>query len=125
VSQAFLDAVAKLAVALGAEVVAPDAIRAGDITLEWEGRTVGGFRPAPAHGLHGALERMMADVERELGTPLRSLGREDRQAAVRMLEERGAFTLRRSVEEIADALGVSRFTVYNYLDRDGTSLDEG
>jgi predicted transcriptional regulator YheO len=27
----------------------------------------------------------------------------------------GAFMLRRSVEDVADALGVSRITVYNYL----------
>ena len=32
-----------------------------------------------------------------------------------LLDERGAFQLRKSVEEVADALGVSRFTVYNYL----------
>ena len=32
-----------------------------------------------------------------------------------MLDERGAFTLRKAVEDVADALGVSRFTVYNYL----------
>ena len=37
------------------------------------------------------------------------------QAAVRRLDARGAFQLRRAVEEVADALGVSRFTVYNYL----------
>jgi predicted transcriptional regulator YheO len=54
-------------------------------------------------------------VERELGAPLGALSREDKQRAVRMLEDRGAFVLRRSVEDVADALGVSRITVYNYL----------
>ena len=43
------------------------------------------------------------------------LGREDKQRAVRLLDERGAFTLRRAVEQVADAMGVSRITVYNYL----------
>ena len=32
-----------------------------------------------------------------------------------MLDQRGAFTLRRAVEDVADALAVSRITVYNYL----------
>jgi predicted transcriptional regulator YheO len=32
-----------------------------------------------------------------------------------MLDDLGAFTLRKGVEDVADALGVSRFTVYNYL----------
>ena len=39
-------------------------------------------------------------------------------AAVRLLEEAGAFSYRKSVETVATALGVSRFTVYNYLNRD-------
>ncbi len=34
---------------------------------------------------------------------------------MRLLDERGAFTLRKSIEDVADALGVSRITVYNYL----------
>ena len=32
-----------------------------------------------------------------------------------MLEERGAFQIRKSIEDTADAMGVSRITVYNYL----------
>jgi len=35
-----------------------------------------------------------------------------------MFEEGGAFSYRKSVEAVAAALGISRFTVYNYLNRD-------
>jgi predicted transcriptional regulator YheO len=65
--------------------------------------------------LHGALDRLIDTVEREFGAPLPSLPREDKQRAIRLLDERGAFTLRRAVEDVADAMGVSRITVYNYL----------
>lgn len=65
--------------------------------------------------LHGALDRLIESVERELGGKLPQLSREDKQRAVRLLDDAGAFTLRRSVEDVADALGVSRITVYNYL----------
>jgi predicted transcriptional regulator YheO len=34
-----------------------------------------------------------------------------------MLEDRGAFEMRRGAETVAEALGLSRFTVYNYLNR--------
>lgn len=68
----------------------------------------------PTH-LHGALDRLLDGVAREIGGPLDSLTREQRQRAVRLLDERGAFRMRRSVESVADALGVSRITVYNYL----------
>ena len=69
----------------------------------------------PDGGLHGALARMIEQVEVELGGELPDLSREDKQRAVRLLDDRGAFLLRRSVDEVADALGVSRITVYNYL----------
>ncbi|WIY02492.1 helix-turn-helix domain-containing protein [Amycolatopsis mongoliensis] len=68
--------------------------------------------------LTDALARLIADVERELGAKLGELDRPGKQRAVRLLRERGAFGLRKSVSSVADALGVTRFTVYNYLNRE-------
>ena len=73
---------------------------------------VAGVRTAP---LHGALDRLIESVESELGGSPAGAAREDKQRAVRLLDERGAFMLRRAVEDVADAMGVSRITVYNYL----------
>jgi hypothetical protein len=98
--------------ALGATMVPAEQVAAGDVPLHWEGELVGALR---LPGVHGALDRMIATVEAELGAPLAELSREGKQRAVRLLDERGAFQLRKSVEEVADALSVSRFTVYNYL----------
>jgi uncharacterized protein YqgV (UPF0045/DUF77 family) len=75
---------------------------------------------APAAGatdLTDGLSRLIADVERELGGSLATLPRAEKQHAVRLLEERGAFEMRRSAETVAEALGLTRFTVYNYLNR--------
>jgi hypothetical protein len=110
-----LVALEPVADALGAEVVPAGRVAGGDIPLEWEGAVVGGLR---LPGVHGALDRMVASVEAELGGPLRDLSREDKQRAVQLLDERGAFQLRKAVEDVADALAVSRFTVYNYLNAD-------
>jgi predicted transcriptional regulator YheO len=52
--------------------------------------------------------------------PLADLDRKAKQEVVRILEARGAFSVRHGVETVASALGVSRFTVYNYLNRDKT-----
>ena len=98
--------------ALGAKVVSVDEREAGDIPLVWEGAVLAVVRPGP---LHGALDRLIDSVERELGGKLAQLNREDKQRAVRLLDERGAFTLRRAVEDVSDAMSVSRITVYNYL----------
>ncbi|MDA2974837.1 MAG: helix-turn-helix domain-containing protein [Actinomycetota bacterium] len=97
---------------MGARIVGQDAIEPADLPIIWEGVTIAGVRVPP---LHGALDRLIESVENELGGPLPSLSREDKQRAVRLLDERGAFTLRRAVEDLADAMGVSRITVYNYL----------
>ena len=98
--------------AVGAKLVHPDQRLPSDIPLVWEGVVVAGVRMPP---LHGALDRLIDTVESELGGRLRDLPREDKQRAVRLLDERGAFVLRRAVEDVADAMGVSRITVYNYL----------
>lgn len=98
--------------ALGATMVPAEEREPGDIPLRWEGAVVAAVRMAP---LHGALDRLIDSVERELGGSLPTLPRELKQRAIRLLDERGAFTLRRAVEDVADAMGVSRITVYNYL----------
>ena len=105
-------AVKPIVEALGAVMVPADEREPGDLVLKWEGEVVVAVRPAP---LHGALDRLIESVERDLGAPLPTLSREDKQRAIRLLDERGAFILRRAVEDVADAMGVSRITVYNYL----------
>jgi len=107
-----LVAIAPLAAALDAELVEPSDMVDGDVPLAWEGTVVGGFRMA---SMRNALKRLVAVTESELGGSLADLERTDKQRAVRMLEEKGAFELRRSIEEVADLMGVSRITIYNYL----------
>lgn len=112
-----VEAVRGLVERLDAEIVAPDALRRGDVPLVWEGETVGGVRLPPADAPAGDLDSLLASVADELGSPLGELGRAEKQRAVRLLEERGAFAYRKSAEAVAEALGVTRFTVYNYLNR--------
>lgn len=105
-------AVRPIVVALGAEVVPLSRREPSDLPLVWDGKEIAAVRLPP---LHGALDRLVEGIERDLGGRLAELSREDKQTAVRMLDERGAFILRRAVEDIADVMGVSRITIYNYL----------
>jgi len=107
-----ITAIKPLLDAVGARLVHPDEREPADIPLWWDGVVVAGVRTAP---LHGALDRLIESVEAELGGRLPVLPREAKQRAVRLLDERGAFVLRRAVDDIADRMGVSRITVYNYL----------
>jgi uncharacterized protein YqgV (UPF0045/DUF77 family) len=108
----FLVAVEPVVQALGGSLVAAHDVGSGDVPLRWDGQVIGGVR-LPA--LQGVLARVVDQVEQELGAPLSELSREGKQEAARLLDERGTFELRNSVEEVAGRMGVSRMTLYNYL----------
>lgn len=111
-----LVALAPLLERLRAGVLPPAEAAPDDVLLEWEGRPVVAVRLHPDRP--AGLDALLAQVAGELGGPLRDLPRAQKQQAVRLLEERGAFDFRRSPEIVAEALGVTRFTVYNYLNRE-------
>ena len=111
-AEAFLAALEPVAHAIGARIVDADGAHPSDVPLHWGGVVVGALQLPQ---LHDALDRLIEGVERELGGRLEDLSREDKQQAIRLLDERGAFVLRRSVEDVADAFNVSRITIYNYL----------
>ena len=123
------DALAPLLRRIGGEIVPERAARPDDVAVALDGGPVVHVR-LPGAGTDAAVEsadlsdglaRLIADVERELGGPLDQQPRAGKQLAVRLLEERGAFEMRRSAETVAEALGVTRFTVYNYLNRRSTA----
>jgi hypothetical protein len=98
--------------AVGGDVVDTDQLTAGDVRITWDGRLIGGVR---LDSLSNALDRLVSNIEEELGGKLIDLSRTEKQAAVRMLDERGAFLLRKAIEDVAALMGVSRITIYNYL----------
>ncbi|MBL1103552.1 helix-turn-helix domain-containing protein [Streptomyces sp. 5-8] len=110
----FIAAVKPLVDAIGGEMVPPDEARPDDVVLAWEGTDVVAVRLPQ---LADSLDHILAAMERRKGMPLADLDRKAKQEIVRILEARGAFSVRHGVETVAGALGVSRFTVYNYLNR--------
>ena len=137
-----LTAITPLLDRIGATVVDPARLDAGDVPLVWDGAVIAGIRLPPATSAPAeassadrseqrsesvsvadpenatGLDAILADLSVQFGAPLADLPRPRKQEAVRMLEESGAFSYRKSVETVAAALGISRFTVYNYLNRD-------
>ncbi|MBQ0998655.1 helix-turn-helix domain-containing protein [Streptomyces nigra] len=111
----FIAAVKPLVDAMGGELLAPDEAGPEDVVLAWRGADVVAVRLPQ---LADSLDHILAAMERRMGKPLADLDRKAKQEVVRTLEARGAFSVRHGVETVASALGVSRFTVYNYLNRD-------
>ncbi|UNM16468.1 helix-turn-helix domain-containing protein [Streptomyces formicae] len=106
---------------MGAQLLPPGQAQADDVVLAWEGRDVLAVRLPQ---LSDSLDHILAAMERSYGMPLSALDRKVKQSVVRTLEARGAFSVRHGVETVASALGVSRFTVYNYLNRENSAKDE-
>ncbi|EFL18460.1 helix-turn-helix domain-containing protein [Streptomyces sp. C] len=114
----FVAAVKPLVDAMGGEMMDPALAEPDDVVLAWEGQELLAVRLPQ---LSDSLDRILAVLERRHGVPLAQLDRKAKQDVVRILEARGAFSVRHGVETVASALGVSRFTVYNYLNRDAAA----
>lgn len=114
----FAAAVKPLVDAMGGEMIAPGEAKGDDVVLAWEGEDVLAVR---LPHLSDSLDHILAELERRHGMPLARLDRRTKQSVVRILETRGAFSVRHGVETVATALGVSRFTVYNYLNRENAA----
>lgn len=111
----FAAAVKPLVDAIGGTMLPPDEAGPDDVVLTWQGADAVAVR---LPRLADSLDRILAAMERGKGIPLADLDRRAKQEVVRTLEARGAFSVRHGVETVASALGVSRFTVYNYLNRE-------
>ncbi|HTX62025.1 MAG TPA: thiamine-binding protein, partial [Acidimicrobiales bacterium] len=97
--ESFLAAVRPAVRALGGRLVPVERMGRTAVPLVWRGRVVGGLeRPGP-NDLRNGLASFVAQIESELGGRLATLSRVDKQRAVRMLDERGAFAIRNAVDE--------------------------
>ena len=61
------------------------------------------------------MESIMEMSIRKLGKQPPSMTRDEKVLLVQSLESQGAFLIRGAVEHVAKAMGVSKFTIYNYL----------
>ncbi|TMR99154.1 transcriptional regulator [Nonomuraea basaltis] len=68
-------------------------------------------------------QHLLTRAIRAQGIPTDLMHKRHKLAVVHDLKKRGFFTLREAAELAAEALGVSRFTIYNYLNEIGTEPD--
>ncbi|MET4579963.1 helix-turn-helix transcriptional regulator [Ottowia thiooxydans] len=74
----------------------------------------------PAAPKEQDLEVLMRTIVEEavarLGKPVREMSRDEKLEALKPMVSRGVLLVRGGVGRVAQALGVTRFTIYNYLD---------
>ncbi|MBS4535849.1 PAS domain-containing protein [Clostridium sp. D2Q-14] len=63
--------------------------------------------------LYSVVERVLENI----GKPVAYLNKEEKVKIVENLDEKGTFLIKGSVEYVAEVLCVSRYTIYNYLDK--------
>ena len=62
------------------------------------------------------IEFFLRKGEEELGCQIPSMNREDKIRLLEYLDKKGAFLIAKSGKRVCEALGISKFTLYNYLE---------
>ena len=75
-------------------------------------------------GGDSALRELFDQCLAALGKPVDALGKSDRLKLVALMDQKNAFSYRKSVPFVSRRLGVSRYTVYKYLDELGRQPKE-
>lgn len=90
--------------------------------LAYANRTLMGLVSADADlqsalwtGGDGQLSQIFEECLSSLGKPIEQLGKRDRMRLVALMDQKNAFSFRKSVPFVAARLKVSRYTVYKYL----------
>ncbi len=62
------------------------------------------------------MQEIISDAVRRTGKPITLMNKREKTQAVQTMQQRGLFIVKGGVERAAAALGVSRYTIYNYLE---------
>ena len=75
--------------------------------------------PSSEANIEGLIEEIIVAAIDGAGAPVDRMSKVEKKAAVATMHERGLFVIRGSVERVAARLGVTKFTIYNYLEEIG------
>ncbi|MDN4093409.1 PAS domain-containing protein [Brevibacillus agri] len=78
-----------------------------------EGRTAETFAPT----VTSLMEQMIDDCLKKTGKPIALMQKEEKIQFIHLLDEVGLFLIKGAVQHVADLLGVTKYTIYNYLDK--------
>lgn len=74
---------------------------------------------APAritNNVNDLLDDLIAQSDRLVGKPVAMMTKEDKVRAIRFLDDHGALLITKSGDKIATHFGISKYTLYSYLD---------
>ena len=62
------------------------------------------------------LDELITQSVQHIGKPVTLMSKEDKVQVVRLLNEAGAFLITKSGPKVCQFLGISKYTLYSYLD---------
>lgn len=62
------------------------------------------------------LDTLIQEAQERIDKPVAVMTKEDKMRMIALLDEKGAFLIKKSGEKICAYLGISKYTLYNYLD---------
>ena len=97
---------------ISALVMAEQALNSLTLTMNHDQET-----PARiTHNVNDLLDDMIEQSDRLVGKPAALMTKEDKVRAIRFLNDHGALLITKSGDKIANHFGISKYTLYSYLD---------
>ena len=70
-----------------------------------------------AHITNDLLDELIAQSVALVGKPVALMNKEDKMRAIGFLSQNGAFLVTKSGDKIAKYFGISKYTLYSYIDK--------
>ena len=68
------------------------------------------------HNVNELLDSLIEQALALVGKPVAAMNKDDKVKVVQFLNNAGAFLITKSGDKVASLLGISKFTLYNYMD---------
>lgn len=82
----------------------------------YSGKNSAGAGECLATNVTELMDYLISECETLMGKTVDQLTKEDKIAAIRFFDSKGAFLITKSGDRICEFLNISKFTLYNYLD---------
>ena len=90
------------------------------VQTEPEGDSEGGTADTPqtiTHNVTELLDLLIEQAIAKVGKPVALMNKDDKTAVVQYLNNAGAFLITKSGDKVSSLLGISKFTLYSYMDK--------
>ena len=75
------------------------------------------------HSVNDLLDHLIEESVALVGKPVALMNKEDKVTAIQFLNDSGAFLITKSGDKVANYFGISKYTLYSYIDMKDTNVE--